>query len=81
VSRLTFEDDSRLDVKACAADAITKRGQGTKLATLARLCAEGQADKVWRSRRSRAVRAMVEGAAKARQQACSLGLRPACPAP
>jgi hypothetical protein len=35
VSRLTFEDDSRLDVKACAAYAITKRGQGTKLATLA----------------------------------------------
>ncbi len=81
VLRLTFEDDSRLDVKACAADAILKRGQGAMLATFERLCAEGQADQCLALAQVKGALGDVEGAAKARQQACALGLKPACPAP
>jgi hypothetical protein len=81
VLRLTFDDDSRLDVKACAADAIAKRGQGALLATLERRCAEGQADQCLALGQVKGAVGDGEGAAKARQQACALGLSSACPPP
>ncbi|MDX2015991.1 MAG: hypothetical protein SFW67_37700 [Myxococcaceae bacterium] len=78
VLRLTFDDGAKLDVKACAAAEIQRRGQGAMTATLERLCAEGQADQCVALAQLRGGAGDVEGAAKARAQACALGLANAC---
>ncbi|MCU0697196.1 MAG: hypothetical protein MUC96_11750 [Myxococcaceae bacterium] len=79
VLRLTFDDGTKLDVKACAASEIQRRGQGALNAALERRCTEGQADQCLVLAQLRGATGDVEGAAKARAQACALGLSTACP--
>jgi hypothetical protein len=78
---LTFDDSAKLDVKACAASEIERREQGAMRAMLERLCTEGQAAQCVALAQVRGAAGDVEGAAKARAQACALGLATACPAP
>lgn len=78
VLRLTFDDGTKLDVKACAASEIQRRGQGALNAALERRCAEGEADQCLVLAQFRGATGDVEEAAKARAQACALGLTSAC---
>jgi hypothetical protein len=78
---LSFDDGAKLDVKACAAERIQQRGAEATRSTLERRCMEGQAELCQALAQLRGAAGDVEGAAKARAQACALGLKSACPAP
>ncbi|MEW6429864.1 MAG: hypothetical protein AB1730_00025 [Myxococcota bacterium] len=75
---LTFPDGAKLDVKACTQPLEQRRAEDAMRNLLEQQCQQGQAAmcdalSVWLSEQGDA-----EGAAKAKQQACALGLTSAC---
>lgn len=75
---LSFPDGTKLDVKACTQPLEQQRGNDAMLKILEQQCQQGQAAMcealaAWLSAHGDAA-----GAAKAKQQACALGLTSAC---
>lgn len=78
---LTFPDGAKLDVKACTQSLEQQRGEDATRTLLERQCAEGQAAVCQALAQWLSLHGDAAGAAKAKQQACALGLASACAAP